>query len=93
VEDAIAEGETYRTSFHGGILQANHKITPPLEENMRKTEFLAWVFIMALSFIYTVQADEKARPGINADSEIRPVTSLTDKEARDVSFAAEANII
>jgi hypothetical protein len=59
-----------------------------MEKNMRITEFFAWVFITALSFSFTVQADEKARPEINADSEIRSVTSLTDKEARDMSFAA-----
>ena len=42
--------------------------------------------LVTLSF--TAQADEKANPKITANADIKPVATLTDKEALAVSFAA-----
>lgn len=55
---------------------------------MYKSLCVALVLIAVVTFSFTAQADEKANPKITANSNVKAVATLTDKEAQAVSFAA-----
>ncbi len=56
---------------------------------IKKTLCFALVLASVVGFGFTAQADEKTGPNITLNSDVKPMASLTEREARNVSVVAE----